>query len=266
MVTGHGRATMTTTEPVPTRQPSAFARAENASRRVLVVVSAGVLAWGVGSILAVNLREAFAELVEVETGLGAIAEHWVFQRVWLVALLAPVAWLGGRFLGGGAAGFVLPAVLVGEALGLSIDFLRDGSPFHSWEDVGAWAVSLGLAVIPSFFTFAAGARAFERARQQSLADASARQAEYDAFIARATGDGGPADVPRDVVGPAAAPVGSPEAQREAAGAAAAVSPDGGGRQATGGTSEGPARPPTSSPSQTSDGPTAGSPGEPPSGQ
>jgi len=180
-------------EPVPSSQPGAYARAENASRRVLLVICAGVLAWGVGSILSVNLRELLQDPIEdvVETGLGAIIEHWVFQRVWIVGLLVPASWLGGRFLGGSSLSFVTPAVMSGEALALAIDFIRDGSPFHSWEDVGGWAVSLVIAVVPCFIAFAAGARAFEGAKEQSLRDAAERKAEYDAFIAKAGGDAAP---------------------------------------------------------------------------
>ena len=100
-------------EPVPSTQQGAFSRAENASRRVLLVVCAGVLAWGLGSILSVNLREALEAPLDsaVQTGVGAIIEHWVFQRVWLVVMLVPASWLGGRFLGGSALAFVLPAAI-----------------------------------------------------------------------------------------------------------------------------------------------------------
>ena len=177
-------------EPVPSTQLSAFGRAENASRRILLVICAGVLAWGVGSILSVNLREAFEGPLDsaVQTGLGAIIEHWVFQRVWLVVMLVPASWLGGRFLGGSPFGFVLPAAISGEVLDLAIAYMKDGSPFFSWEDVGGWAISLGLALVPCFFAFAAGGKAFERAQQQSLQDAAARKSEYDAFIAKASSE------------------------------------------------------------------------------
>ncbi|MDP3237797.1 MAG: hypothetical protein Q8S33_17130 [Myxococcales bacterium] len=177
-------------EPVPSTQLSAFGRAENASRRILLVICAGVLAWGVGSILSVNLREALEAPLEaaVLTGLGAIVEHWVFQHLWLVVMLVPASWLGGRFLGGSSLGFVLPAAISGEVLALAIAYMRDGSPFFSWEDVGGWAISLGLALVPCFFAFAAGGKAFERARQQSLRDAAERKSEYDAFIAKSANE------------------------------------------------------------------------------
>ncbi len=192
MVTGPERVMMTTSdqspEPVPSTHQGAFGRAESASRRVLLVVCAGVLAWGLGSILSVNLREALEAPLDsaVETGLGAIIEHWVFQRVWIVVMLVPASWLGGRFLGGSALAFVLPATFSGEALGLAIDFLRDGSPFFSWEDVAGWGISLGVALLPCFAAFVAGGRAHERAQRESLRDAAARKSEYDAFIAKAS--------------------------------------------------------------------------------
>lgn len=186
---------MTTTDPVA-KGPSAFARAENASRRVLLVLCLGVLAWGVGSIASVNLRELFeASLDElVDSGGKAIVEHWVFQRVWIVLFLAPISWLAGRFIGGQSALFVLPATVAGEALSMAVEFLKDGSPFHSWEDVAGWAVSLVIALVPCFAAFLNGAKAFDRAQAQSLVDAAARKAEYDAFVAKTTGT--PAEPPK----------------------------------------------------------------------
>lgn len=176
---------MTTSEPTPAG-PSAFARAENASRRVLLIVCLGVLAWGVGSVLAINLRELVEAPLEntVETGLGAIIEHWAFQRVWVLLVFAPVCWAGGRFLGGSALVFVVPGFLCGEAFSLALGLLQDGSPFHSWEDVAGWAISIVVTLPVCFVAFAAGSRAFDRAQAQSLVDAAARKAEYDAFIAK----------------------------------------------------------------------------------
>lgn len=190
---------MTTSEPTPSG-PSAFARAENASRRVLLIVCLGVLAWGLGSVLAVNLRELIEEPLEstVETGLGAIIEHWAFQRVWVLLVFAPVCWAGGRFLGGSALVFVVPGFLAGEAFSLALGFLQDGSPFHSWEDVAGWAISIVVSLPVCFVAFVAGSRAFERAHAQSLVDAAARKAEYDAFIAKSQGAqpvAPPADAP-----------------------------------------------------------------------
>lgn len=187
---------MTTTDSV-SKGPSAYARAENASRRVLLIICLGVLAWGVGSVLSVNLRELLeAPLDElVDTGFKAIIEHWTFQRVWMVLLLAPISWLAGRFIGGSSVLFVLPATISGEALSFAVEFLKDGSPFHSWEDVAGWAVSLGLALVPCFAAFLHGAKAFDRAQAQSLVDAAARKAEYDAFVAKTTEPAPPSSEP-----------------------------------------------------------------------
>lgn len=172
---------MTTSEPAPL-----FSRAENASRRWLLVICLGALAWGVGSLLATNLEEWLA--LEVQTGLGAIVEHWCFERLWLVLTLTPMAFAAGRFLGGAWPAFVLPAALTGEVFSASLAFLRDGSPWHSWEDVAAGFLSLALGLIPAALSFEAGRRAFARAEAQSLQDAAARKAEYDAFLAKAKGD------------------------------------------------------------------------------
>ncbi|MBL8924049.1 MAG: hypothetical protein JNJ54_34650 [Myxococcaceae bacterium] len=177
---------MTTSEPTASG-PGAWARAENASRRVLLVLCLGLLAWGVGALLAVNLRELLEDTLDrtVETGLGAIVEHWVFQRFWVVFVFAPVCWVAGRFLGGSSLLFVVPGFLTGEAFALALGFLRDGSPFHSWADVAGWAISIVLSLPICFVAFISGGRAFERAQARSLVDAAARKADYDAFIAKA---------------------------------------------------------------------------------
>lgn len=187
---------MTTTDPGSTG-PSAFARAENASRRVLLIICLGVLAWGVGSVLSVNLRELFEGPLDelVDTGGKAIIEHWVFQRVWMLLFLAPISWLAGRFIGGPSVLFVAPATVSGEALSFAVDFIKDGSPFHSWEDVAGWGVSLVIALVPCFAAFVSGAKAFDRAQAQSLVDAAARKAEYDAFVAKATEPAPPSSEP-----------------------------------------------------------------------
>lgn len=187
---------MTRSEPTPSTPPSTFAIAENASRRVLLIICLGVLSWGVGSVLSVNLHEALeGPLDAIETGLGAIIEHWAFQRVWVLFVLAPVCWLAGRFIGGLSVLFVVPAFFSGEALSFALAFLQDGSPFHSWEDVAGWAVSVVVALPPCFLAFASGAKAFGRAQERSLVDAASRKAEYDAFIAKATGPEAPPPAP-----------------------------------------------------------------------
>lgn len=181
---------MTTSDapaPGPSRRPGVYARAENASRRVLLIICIGALTWGVGSLSSVNLHEALEEPLRVfDTGLLAIIEHWFFQHLWLLIALAPASWVFGRFLGGNPILVVLPAAASGEALGLALPFLSDGSPFESWADVAGWAVSYVLFLVPCVVAFVRGERGFERARAQSLVDAAARKAEYDAFIANAT--------------------------------------------------------------------------------
>lgn len=175
-----------TTNDAPARAPSAYARAENASRRVLLIICVGVLTWGLGSIVSVNVHEALEEPLEAfDTGLLAIIEHWFFKHLWLVIALAPASWLFGRFLGGQALLVVLPAAASGEALDLAVPFLQDGSPFQSWADVAGWAIGLVIFLVPCVVAFVRGERSFERARVQSLTDAAARRAEYDAFIAKA---------------------------------------------------------------------------------
>lgn len=176
---------MTTTEPL-------FRRAESASRRVLLVVCAGALAWFVGALISVNLHELMVEPLEavIETGLGLIVEHWVFQHAWLLLTLAPTSYAAGRFLGGPALHFVLPAAVSGEFFELSFAFLRDGSPFDSWADVAGWAVSFVVFLSVSLLTFRRGSVAFERSQLASVASAADRQAEYDAFVERSKrGDG-----------------------------------------------------------------------------
>lgn len=180
---------MTTTEP-PKARPIAVAyeRAENASRRALLVVCVGALCWGVGALISVNLHELLGgALASFDTGLAAIVEHWFFQNLWLLLTFTPGCWLFGRFLGGRLPAVVFPAALTGEALMLALPFLQDGTPFESTEDFVGWVVSFVLFMIPATFAFVKGEAAFERARVQSLEDAASRRAEYDAFVKDALG-------------------------------------------------------------------------------
>lgn len=213
---------MTTTdgaspEPRPTRAPSTFARAENASRRVLLVICAGAFAWGTGSLVRVELQDLLAEPLDgLSTGLSVLVAYWLLHRLWFVVTLAPVSWLGGRFLGLSAASFVVPALLTGELLDLAVAFIRDGSAFESRDDAIAWGLSLLLFAAAPFFAYSAGVRAFERAQARSLADAASRKAEYDAFIAKASSS-------QDGAAPGAASTPSPSAKDSQVGEPAAAS-------------------------------------------
>lgn len=169
----------------------AYGRAETASRRGLLIVCVGALAWGAGALISVNLHEALAgALTAFDTGLLAIVEHWFFQHLWLLLTFTPACWLFGRFLGGRLPGVVFPAAITGEALNLALPFLQDGSAFESTEDLVGWAVTLGLFLIPAAIAFARGESSFERAKAQSLTDAAARRAEYDSFVKAALGPDG----------------------------------------------------------------------------
>lgn len=188
---------MTTTEaPKPGPIAAAYTRAENASRRALLIVCVGALAWGVGAIISVNLHEALAEvLAAIDTGLGAIIEHWVFQHLWLLVTFAPSCWLFGRFLGGRLPAVVFPAALTGEALNLALPFLQDGTPFESTEDFVGWGVSFALFLLPAAWAFLRGEAAFVKASALSLEDAAARRAEYDAFVKASLGAAEPSAGP-----------------------------------------------------------------------
>lgn len=175
---------MTTTD-----SPGTFARAERSSRWFLLVVCGGILAWVIGALISVRVHEAFAEPIEsaVDTGAGLIVEHWVFQHLWFVITLAPAAYLAGRFMGGSRAGFIALAVTAGELFDFALAFLRDGTPFDSWEDVAGWALSW-VFIVPAFFAFRRGERAHERSVEVAKATAAQRTAEYEAFLAKAKGD------------------------------------------------------------------------------
>ncbi|MCA3012947.1 MAG: hypothetical protein INH41_11165 [Myxococcaceae bacterium] len=181
------RSEATPGAPVAGRGPSAFARAENTSRRVLVVICGGAFSWGVGSLARVELQEALAAPLEaLSTGLSVIAAYWLLHRLWLLVGLAPVSFLAGRFLGGHPVTFVAPAVFTGELLDLALSTLRDGAPFESGEDFTAGVVTLAMASVAPYLAHGLGERAFERARARAVADAAERRADYDAFIARTT--------------------------------------------------------------------------------
>ncbi len=204
---------MTTSEtPKPRPILEAYGRAETASRRGLLIVCVGALAWGVGALLSVSLHEALAGALSVfDTGLSAIIEHWFFQHLWLLVTFTPACWLFGRFLGGRLPGVVFPAAFTGEALNLALPFLQDGTPFESTEDVVGWAVTLVLFLVPAALAFSKGEAAYERAKAQSLTDAAARRAEYDSFVKAALGPDAPQPTSLEAPKAATAEAAKPEA-------------------------------------------------------
>jgi hypothetical protein len=186
---------MTTSEPQPRRGPNTFQRAEERSRRVLLIVSAGVLAWCGGSLLRNELTDVFAESIEaIDVPAVALLTYWFLARLWVLLALTPLSYLGGRFLVMSALAFVVPAAVVGELSSLALAFANSGGEFlfHSVEDVAVWVISFVLACLPSVFAFRSGARAHAASMSASRLTAESQRAQYDAFVARAAADGKPA--------------------------------------------------------------------------
>ncbi len=198
---------MTTSEPQPRRGPSTFQRAEEGSRRALLIVSAGVLAWCGGSLMRTALTDPFAESIEaIEVPAVAMVTYWFLARLWVLLALTPISYLGGRFLVMSPFGFVGPAALIGELSSLALAFASSGGEFlfHSVEDVAVWVISLVLACLPSVLAFRSGARAHAAAMSASKLVAESQRSEYDAFVVRAAADQKaplPQEVPPKTEGP-----------------------------------------------------------------
>lgn len=190
-----------TTELSPQRE-SVVTRAETVSRRMMLVIGAGIFAWGAGSLIRAEVVGWLAQAVrstDVSTPL-AIVVHWVLARLWVLSGLTPVSYLAGRFVDIEPIRFVVVAGVAGEALGIAIDAAMDGNPFETVSYLGAWTGSFALALLFPWWAFRAGQRAHAKAtaNPRSLGP----RPDYEAFAARAekSNEGG-ADQPLDVKTP-----------------------------------------------------------------
>lgn len=175
---------------------SMLSRGETGSRRIGLVVGAGVGSLVLGTMLA---NGVFRQLVEAETPVSLPVE-WIISRVWLWLLLPLLAWPAGRFGIASPVAFGVIAPLSGELFELA---WVSGTQGPEWlaptpEDAIARGATLVAGVLLCVVVASRGAAAAEAAvlHAQQLAEAQARaHAERLGAIASAGGTQGASQAP-----------------------------------------------------------------------
>jgi hypothetical protein len=192
---------MTTEKPVE-RGPSAYARADAASRQVVLQLGLGVVAFFGGSILSAGAAARIGERI------GPIESEWVamvfrfgFERLWLLAMLPVFGFAIGRFTEIKGTNFALMAGMAGEVFSLLLVTAINGFDFLLEDTVGliARGVTLFVGMMLTAFAVQAGREASEAAQTEADAVAAARKAEYAEFLAAAEGKAAPAAEPEKPV-------------------------------------------------------------------
>jgi hypothetical protein len=171
---------MTTEKP-----PSALARAERTSRRVTLIVGAGVVSFIVGSLGTAGVVRRLAPWVaSIESQTLVLLATGILQSLWVLAPLPVSGWLAGRFLEIQPWRFAVPAALSGLAFDvlLSTAVFGADSLFVDQTDALFRSALMLLGIGTTMLATRAGAQAFARAQAQSKAVAEANRAQYEAFI------------------------------------------------------------------------------------
>ena len=106
---------MTTSEPAAQKPPSAYARADAASRQIVLQIGLGVVGFVLGSILSVGAAARIGErLGPLESDWAALVFRWVFERLWLFTLVPLFGYAIGRFTEINPTRFALTAAISGE--------------------------------------------------------------------------------------------------------------------------------------------------------
>lgn len=156
------------------RPPGLFSRGETGSRRLTLMIAAGMVAYVAGSWVT---SRVVAALVEAEHPVSLPVE-WLIMRLWLLAVLPLLAWPMGR-LGIGEPftfGFVAPvSAEIFDVLKITATEGLDGV-FPSTADTVARAVTLAAGLALNTAVAVWGAKAAERsaAAAQALAEAQAK--------------------------------------------------------------------------------------------
>jgi hypothetical protein len=183
------------------KRPGIYARAEAGSRRAVLLLGLGVLAYFIGSVGVAGLSNRLADRLDpVESEWLAWAFSWLMQRLWLFVVLPLFAYATGRFTSIPPSRFAWVASLAGEGFSLLVVTAIDGvevlivDPREPVARVGTFLVGVLLVYRAGVLGRADAAADEERAK----VEAEQRKAEYAEFLARA--EGGPPKEP-----PAASP-------------------------------------------------------------
>jgi hypothetical protein len=171
-----------TTEP---HAPSAFAKAESGSRAVVLMIGMGVVAFILGSVMSAGAGARIAErLGPPETALGAWLFRWVFDRLWLFAVMPFFGYAAGRFTELKPGRFALFSVLSGETFSILLISAINGFEYLTDDpyDVLARVVTLFLGMLITARAVQAGKEVADRAQAEANVIAEKRKAEYAAAI------------------------------------------------------------------------------------
>lgn len=181
-------------------KPSVYARAEVGSRQIVLQLGLGVLAFIVGSILSVGASARIGERIgPLDSDWAVIGFYWVFERLWLVAVLPLFGYVVGRFTQMKASRFALTSALSGEIFSVLLVTAINGFEFLM-EDIGALVgrgvtLLFGVAITAGAVRVGRGGAA-QSAQEAAEVIAEARKAEYAAFLAAAPEGRGSSPLPR----------------------------------------------------------------------
>ncbi len=177
---------MTTDQKVP----SAYMRAEAGSRQVVIQIGLGVVAFILGSILSVGAAARIGErLGPIESDWGTLVFRWLFERLWLVAVLPAFGYVMGRFTESTPSRFALTAAISGETFSVLLVTAINGFDYLLEDTAGliARGVTLFLGMVITARAVKLGRDASGEAQVEADVIAEARKAEYAAFLAAAEG-------------------------------------------------------------------------------
>lgn len=143
------------------KPPGLFSRGETGSRRLSLMVAAGVVAYVAGQVVTASI---FARLSSSEQVISLPVE-WAILRIWLFLALPLLAWPIGRFGIGDPLTFGLVATLSAELFDVLWNSAISGleGVFPSTEDAVARAVTLFAGILLNAAVAQRGARAADRA-------------------------------------------------------------------------------------------------------
>ena len=166
------------TEPAPRRK--LLASAEATSRRAVLSLGLGFVAWLAGTRLWVEL------LVALLPEQFADQRYWVFylrDNGWLVTALPVCGWLVARFFQAHPAWFAVLGSSGGQLFNALTETARSG--LEDWLPTGKDAALFGLAwaigVVVTTVAAMAGLRSRDKSQARADARAAARKAELEAF-------------------------------------------------------------------------------------
>ncbi len=178
--------------------PSAYARAEASSRKAVLHVGLGVVAFILGSIFSVGASARIGErLGPIESEAGALVFRWVFDRLWLIGVLPLFGYVMGRFTEVKPSRFALSAALSGEVFSVLLVTAINGFDYLL-EDTGALlarGVTLFIGMVITVRAVMLGRADAEVSQVEANLIAEKRKAEYAEFLAAAEGKAPVSPVP-----------------------------------------------------------------------